>query len=106
MAAPIPCTTKSRGRLAVIFGSFCRSDPAAAFLGFANLGLPRSTNESFKSSKAFSGKKISPRTSSCFGISLPINSVGTDLIVLTFKVTSSPVAPLPRVSALLNRPFS
>jgi hypothetical protein len=90
----------------VIFGSFWRSEPAAAFLGLANLGLPASSSESFKSSNACSGKKTSPRTSRVAGKSLPDNSVGTDLIVLIFKVTSSPVVPLPRVNALVNLPFS
>ena len=90
----------------MIFGSFCRSDPAAAFLGLANLGLPASSNESFNSSNDCSGKNTSPRTSSVAGKSFPDNSVGTDLIVLIFKVTSSPVVPLPRVRALVKRPSS
>jgi hypothetical protein len=51
-AAPMPWTTTSRGLDAVIFGSFWRREPAAAFLGLANLGLPDSANESFNSSKA------------------------------------------------------
>ena len=66
----------------MIFGSFWRSEPAAAFLGLANLGLPDSSSESFKSSNDCSGKKTSPRTSRVAGKSLPDNSVGTDLIVL------------------------
>ena len=88
------------------FGSFCLSEPAAAFLGLANLGLPASSSKSFNSSKDLSGKKTSPLTSRRSGISLPVNSVGIDLIVLIFSVTSSPVTPLPRVSALVNLPFS
>ena len=52
----MPCTTTSKGREAVIFGSFWRNEPAAAFRGFANLGFPASSNESFNSSNDCSGK--------------------------------------------------
>ena len=90
----------------MIFGSFCRRDPAAAFLGLANLGLPASSSESFNSSNDCSGKNTSPRTSRVLGKFFPDNSVGTDLIVLIFKVTSSPVMPLPRVRALVSLPSS
>ena len=90
----------------MIFGSFWRRDPAAAFLGLANLGLPASSNESFNSSNDCNGKNTSPRTSSVAGKFFPDNSVGTDLIVLIFKVTSSPVVPLPRVRALVSLPSS
>ncbi len=34
--APMPCTTIRSGREAVTSGSFWRSEPAAAFLGFMN----------------------------------------------------------------------
>ena len=102
----MPWTTTSRGREAVIFGSFWRRDPAAAFLGLANLGLPASSKESFNSSNDCNGKNTSPRTSSVAGKFFPDNSVGTDLIVLIFKVTSSPVVPLPRVRALVSLPSS
>ncbi|CAB4342606.1 unannotated protein [freshwater metagenome] len=105
-AAPIPWTTTSSGLLALTFGSFWRRDPAAAFRGLAKRALPASSSESFKSSNALIGKNTSPRTSSRSGKLLPFNSVGTDLIVLIFKVTSSPVVPFPRVSALVNFPFS
>ena len=90
----------------MIFGSFCLKEPAAAFLGLANLGLPASSNESFNSSNDWSGKNTSPRTSSVAGRFFPESSVGTDLMVLTFRVTSSPVVPFPRVSALVNLPSS
>ena len=36
LAAPQPCARKRSGRLAVTAGSFCLSEPAAAFLGVAN----------------------------------------------------------------------
>ena len=90
----------------MILGSFWRSDPAAAFLGFAKRGLPDSSSESFKSSKDCSGKNTSPLTSRVFGRFFPESSIGTDLMVLIFKVTSSPVVPFPLVNALLNRPSS
>ena len=102
----MPCTTTSNGREAVIFGSFWRNEPAAAFRGFANLGFPASSNESFNSSNDCSGKNTSPRTSRREGRFLPFNSRGTDLIVFIFKVTSSPVVPFPRVNALVNLPSS
>jgi len=74
--------------------------------GLANLGLPASSSESFNSSNDCSGKNTSPRTSRVAGKFFPDNSVGTDLIVLIFKVTSSPVVPLPRVRALVSLPSS
>ena len=105
-AAPIPCTTRSNGLDAVTLGSFWRREPAAAFLGLAKRGLPASSSASFNSSKALSGKNTSPRTSSRSGIIPPDNCIGTVSMVFIFKVTSSPVVPLPRVSALVNLPFS
>ena len=104
--APIPCTTTSSGRLAVTRGSFWRNEPAAPFRGLANNGFPASSSASFISLNCAMGKKTSPRTSISSGIFLPLKLCGKDLMVLTFKVTSSPVVPLPRVNARVNRPFS
>ena len=95
-----------KGREAVTRGSFWRSEPAAAFRGLAKSDLPASSSPSFNSANAASGKKTSPRTSISAGTFLPFNVWGKPLIVFTFSVTSSPVTPLPRVSALTSSPFS
>ena len=39
------------GRVAVIFGSFCRSDPAAELRGFMNVFLPAAACSAFTCSK-------------------------------------------------------
>ena len=103
--APTPCTITESGLPEVTRGSFCRSDPAAAFRGFAKRGFPNSSKLSLSSVKALSGKKTSPRISiSAGGFSL-CSTCGKFFIVLTLRVTSSPVTPLPRVSPLTNTPF-
>ncbi|CAB4884491.1 unannotated protein [freshwater metagenome] len=94
------------GREAVTRGSFWRSEPAAAFRGLAKRDFPASSRESLSSAKAASGKKTSPRTSIRAGTFLLFSVCGNPLIVFTFRVTSSPVTPLPRVSALTSSPFS
>lgn len=54
--APMPCTTMCSGRVAVIFGSFWRSEPAAALRGLAK-GLPSvSTSRALSSSNLSIGK--------------------------------------------------
>ena len=104
--APIPCTTMLKGLEALTRGSFWRSEPAAAFRGLAKRDLPASSSDSLSSANAANGKKTSPRTSISAGTFLPLRVCGNPLIVLTFKVTSSPVTPFPRVSALTSSPFS
>ena len=87
-------------------GSFCRNEPAAPFRGLANNCLPDSSRESLSSLKAAIGKKTSPRTSISEGTFLPIKVCDKFLIVLTLRVTSSPVMPLPRVKPRTNWPSS
>src|SRR2546429_158383 len=55
----------SRGRRAVTAGAFCRTAPAAALRGFANVPSPASSSARFSCSKSARGMKTSPRTSSC-----------------------------------------
>ena len=59
----MPWQTIPSARVAVMRGSFCRSEPAAALRGFANGVLPASAHASLNSSKACVGKNTSPRTS-------------------------------------------
>ena len=103
---PMPWTIAPSARDAVTRGSFCRSEPAAALRGLAKAGLPASCSDSFSRSNAASDRNTSPRTSSSSGTSSPVRRSGTDLIVLTFSVTSSPVRPSPLVAALVRRPRS
>jgi hypothetical protein len=106
LRAPTPCTTIRSGRLAVTRGSFCRRLPAAALRGFANGVLPASSSASFTCWKASTVKNTSPRTSSSSGTLSPVSRSGTDWMVRTFGVTSSPVRPSPRVAARTRRPLS
>ncbi len=96
------------GREAVTRGSFWRSEPAAALRGLANGALPASTRPALSSRNATTGKKTSPRTSNRRGapLSATCRDDGTFAMVRTFSVTSSPVTPLPRVSARTSRPSS
>ena len=96
----------SSARLAVTRGSFCRSEPAAELRGLANGALPASTSPALSAANSSTGKNTSPRTSSSSGTSSPVSRPGTDFRVRTLRVTSSPVTPLPRVSARASRPFS
>ncbi len=105
----MPWQTMPRARVAVTLGSFWRREPAAALRGLANIGLPASAIEAFSRSKASTGRKTSPRTSISPGTGnflLVFSRWGTESIVLTLGVTSSPVRPSPRVSARTRRPSS
>ena len=105
----MPWQTMPRSRVAVTRGSFCRSEPAAALRGLANTGLPASVIETLSRSNASVGRNTSPRTSTSAGTgssSLPVSRCGTESIVFTLGVTSSPVRPSPRVSARTSRPSS
>ena len=94
----------SSARLAVIRGSFCRSDPAAEFRGLTKAGLPAANRDSFSLSNASTGRKTSPLTSSVAGYPDPVSRAGMEAIVRMFGVTSSPVRPSPRVAALTSAP--
>ena len=100
-----PCTIMPSARLAVIRGSFCRSEPAAPLRGLANGGLPASSSRSFSSPNAATGRNTSPRTSSVSGMSGPVSRIGTVAIVRMFGVMSSPVVPSPRVAPRTSAPF-
>ena len=102
----MPCTTMCSGRDAVTFGSFWRSEPAAALRGLANGFSPASTSRAFSSSKRSIGKKTSPRTSTRSGTRSPLSRSGMSAMVRTFGVMSSPVRPSPRVAARVSRPCS
>ena len=65
--APMPWQTMPSARVAVTRGSFCRSEPAAALRGLANIGLPASDIDSLSRSNASPGRNTSPRTSSSAG---------------------------------------
>ncbi len=103
------------GRLAVTAGSNCRTAPAAAFLVLANSRFAfcpeRCKIRLFSSISVFSRSKpsrdmyISPRTSNVFG-EFFARYLGTEVIVRTFSVTSSPCVPSPRVLARASSPFS
>ncbi len=105
-AAPNECTHSRSGREDVTFGSFCRSDPAAAFRGFANGRWPLAVSSSFSPSNAFTGKYISPRTSIRAGGSFSSSFGGTPRTVRTLAVMSSPVTPSPRVAPRTKAPRS
>ncbi len=100
-----PCTISPSGRLAVLFGSFCRRDPAAALRGLANSGLPASPTCSLSSWNPATGKKTSPRTSSSAGTSGPVSRDGTAPMVRMLGVMSSPAVPSPRVAPRTSAPF-
>ena len=105
----MPWQTMPSARVAVTRGSFWRSDPAAALRGLANIGLPASVIASLSRVKASTGRNTSPRTSTRSGTGKPsaaASRCGTESMVLTLGVTSSPVVPSPRVSARTSRPFS
>ena len=105
----MPWQTIPRARLAVTRGSFWRREPAAALRGLAKTGLPASVIDSLSRSNATFGRNTSPRTSSSSGTgnsSVPVSRCGTESIVLTLGVTSSPVEPSPRVRARTSRPPS
>ena len=105
----MPWQTMPRSRVAVMRGSFWRSEPAAALRGLANTGLPASVIDSLSRSNASRGKNTSPRTSRSPGTgnsSVPVSRCGTESMVFTLGVTSSPVRPSPRVRARTSRPSS
>ena len=95
--------TTSSGRSAVTRESSCLSEPAQAFLGFANVSSPAASWRSLSAANPSRVMYASPRTSSSRGASLG-RVFGIDFIVSAFAVMSSPMSPLPRVAALTRRP--
>ena len=91
-------------RWAVTRGSFCRREPAAAFLGFLKGFSSKSSCLAQSLAKLSSDMYTSPRTSKKGTGSFKI--LGTEAMVRMFSVTSSPVTPSPRVEPRTNRPFS
>ncbi len=89
--------------LAVILGSSCLSEPAAAFLGFAKVCSESSSFFSFNLINAALGIYTSPLTSKRF-LSLILR--GMLFMVLMLFVTSSPILPSPLVAPLISSPFS
>ncbi|KAF5034079.1 hypothetical protein DSECCO2_599950 [anaerobic digester metagenome] len=89
-------------RLAVTRGSFCRSEPAAAFRGFLNGRSSFNSCWATTCAKLSSGIYTSPRTSK--NGSGSGRRFGMDLIVRRFSVTSSPTKPSPRVEPRTNTP--
>ena len=81
-----------RGIFFVSSGFFCRNDPDAAFLGFANF--------SFKFSKSLFCINTSPLISISSGKFLLIIFFGISLMVARLSVISSPSFPSP-----LDNPF-
>jgi hypothetical protein len=55
-AYPNECTNSASGREAEIFGSFWRSEPAAALRGFANGRFSAASSSSFRRSNALTGR--------------------------------------------------
>ena len=90
-------------RCAATLGSSWRMVPAAALRGLANSGSPDFRRDLFISLSICSLIHTSPSTIISTGRS---NWSGTDKIVRTLCVTSSPTTPSPRVAAVFNLPFS
>ncbi len=106
---PMPWQTIASSRVAVTFGSFCRSEPAAELRGLAKGALPASSKDALSFSKAATDRKISPRTSTRAGGGNFLDAFsrcGMFATVRTFCVTSSPVRPSPRVRARTSLPSS
>ena len=76
--------------------------------GFANVGVPASSNERFSFANSSRGMKTSPRTSrSSADASGPgLSTFGMERIVLRLAVMSSPIRPSPRVAPRTKRPRS
>ena len=79
--------------------------PEAAFLGLANVGMSRDSRRSFRAEKLSLVKNISPRTSKSSGASSG-NFNGSERMVRTLAMTSSPCCPSPRVNARVSTRFS
>ena len=106
-AAPNEWTHSRRGREAVTFGSFWRSEPAAALRGFANALPPASSSCSFSSSNALDREVHLAADLDHGGRVVDASSVrGTPCTVRTLTVMSSPTRPSPRVAAFTSRPRS
>ena len=108
--APMPWQTMPRSRVAVTRGSFWRSEPAAALRGLANVGLPASRIDVVEPLERLPGQEHLAAHLDQRGhrelVGAGVSRCGTESIVLTLGVTSSPVRPSPRVSARTSRPSS
>ena len=78
--------------------------PAAALRGLTNTFSPAANALAFIVSKPPLGMKTSPLTSKRAGQPEPRRTSGMALMVRTFSVISSPVAPSPRVAACTSWP--
>src|SRR3989344_7204540 len=78
-------------------------EPAATLRGFANGSSPFSSRSRLSSRRRDFFIHTSPSTITETGC---LSWSGTDSIVRTLCVTSSPITPSPRVAAVLRRPFS
>ena len=97
----------SSGRRAVTDGSFCRTAPAAALRGFANVGVPASSRLRLSRANSSRGMNTSPRASMTgAAASGPRKTIGIVRIVRRFGVMSSPTRPSPRVAPRTKRPCS
>ena len=105
--APMPCTTMCSGRVAVTFGSFWRSEPAAALRGLANGLSPASTRRALSSSKRLHREEDLAADLDEVGDAVArAGGRGMSAMVRTLGVMSSPVRPSPRVAARVSRPCS
>ena len=82
-----------------------RNEPAAAFLGFANVFLCSSSFFWFSAKKSAFDINTSPRTSKTSGASLFKNR-GKPRIAFKFSVMSSPILPSPRVDPRVKIPLT
>ena len=79
--------------------------PAAAFLGLAKGVNPAFILSSFNLLNTALGISISPLITNSEGSNFTSYFPGNALDGFTFKVTSSPLLPSPRVTALKSEPF-
>ena len=70
LTSPQPWARKRSGRAAVMPGSFCLSEPAAALRGLAKILPPAASCRSLRASKSALDMYTSPRTSTISGPSL------------------------------------
>ena len=92
---------EASGRFAVMLGSSCRTEPAAALRGFGAARFPSAACLSVKARNPSSGMKTSPRTSRRLGgrsLGCSLSESGMARIVRRFGVMSSPRSPSPRVA--------
>ena len=99
-----PYNKQSNGRFATSALSCSFKLPDAVFRGFLYGSSPLAIRSSFILLNPSNGSTISPLISNCSGNG-GFNCNGTEFMVFTFAVTSSPCTPSPRVTACTNAPF-